>query len=200
MKDDIEGAIELLKKSALLRLPLAEKWLELLSSDEITKSEVEHLAEQAFNIESIDKRWCGSHLFHSIKRWAEEATIRITKMKSWKEKLLVIDYIAYYEQWIVMDGNGDIKQEGLTISKRWLELINSSSVTQNDIDSFITELLAPQEMVGTMRSSITFDFLDWAEGYGFNVPSYELVREHYDSIFQNVLKKIREENRRNTEK
>ncbi len=42
MKDDIDG-LDLLKESASLRLPLAQKWLELLASDEITITAVEHL-------------------------------------------------------------------------------------------------------------------------------------------------------------
>ena len=89
MKDDIDGTMDLLKESASLRLPLAQKWLELLASDEITITAVEHLAERAFNIESIDKRFgsIGSHLLYYISNWAEEANMKTTKMRSWKEKL-----------------------------------------------------------------------------------------------------------------
>ena len=191
MNDDIEGSWELYKKKSSLRLPLAQKWLELLISDEIKKSEVEHLAEQVFDIESIDNEflWVGSHLFNYIRSWAEEAGMKTPKIKSWQEKLQAIIYIKYYET----DSDDKRVQAEYRISKRWLELINSSSATQNDIDSMMSELLSPKEIVGIMRSSIVFDFLDWAEGYGFNVPSYKQVTEHYDSIHQNWVKKIREE-------
>jgi hypothetical protein len=198
MKDDIEGPLEFNKESASLRLPLTQKWLELLTSDEITKSEVEHLAEQVFDIESIDNQflWVGSHLFFYISNWAEGVRMRTTKIKSWREELRVMKYIKYYET----DSDDKIAQAAYRISKRWLELINTSSATQNDIDSLMRELLSPKEIVGSMHSTMTYEFRKWAEGYGFNVPSYKQVREHYDSIHQAWVKKIREENRSKNEK
>ena len=42
-------------------------------------------------------------------------------------------------------------------------------------------------------------FPDWAEEYGFSVPSYKQVTEHYESITQNTVKKFREENRKENE-
>ncbi len=201
LKEDIEIAIGFWGKSASLRLPLAQKWLELLITDEITQSEVENLAEQAFNIENIDKiwGWYGSHLFWYMRNWSEEAKMKSTKIKSWSENLWVLDFITYYERWTEFDGDGYIKQAGLAISKRWLELVNSSSATQYDIDSIMNELFSPKEFWGSGWSGMTYEFRDWAEANGFDVRSEKQVREHYDLIFHNMLLKVREENGRKNE-
>ena len=55
LKKDIEGTQESWKKQVLLRLSLAQTWLELLHSDDISESQFESLAKKVFEIENSEK-------------------------------------------------------------------------------------------------------------------------------------------------
>ena len=81
-----------------------------------------------------------------------------------------------------------------------MKLIDSSSTTQNEIDSIMNEFLSPEELWGSGWRGMSFDFREWAEAKGFSVPSYKQMKDHYDSIFQDSIRKSLEEKYRKNEK
>jgi len=205
LKKDIEGTQESWKKQALLRLPLAQTWLELLHSGDVSESQFESFAKKIFEIENSDEHiwYLPSILFCCLSSWSKETGMLTSKFKNWETLLRVKFYIKYYEKFLRYDKNQMskvINNQGLTIAQKWLGLINSSSNTQTDIDSIMNEFLSPKELWGSGWSGMTYDFREWAEANGFSVPSYEEVKDYYDSIFQDSIRKIREEKLRKKEK
>ena len=109
-------------------------------------------------------------------------------------------YYNYYLKWLETDSIDKINQTAYRISKRWLEFIDLSCATQEEIDSIMKELLSPNDFVGTGWSSMTYDFRQWAEENGFIVPSKKQLEDKDEKIRQNFIRKIREEDNKGDKK
>ncbi len=201
LKKDIEVSSETYKNRVSMMLPIAEQWLVLLTSDKIEKSEVENIAKRLFNIINAQiELVIIQDLFHQVSNWADQNGLSTTKIKNWKKELDVkfLKFcIRYYEQ-----NEKDVKEGlqegeqwtfGLVIAKKWQKLINSSSVDQNDIDTIMNQLLSLDEPIGTMWRAMSYGIREWAAGNGFKVPSYDELKEHFNSKFQNFINEIRKE-------
>ncbi|MCZ6701662.1 MAG: hypothetical protein O6940_01335 [Ignavibacteria bacterium] len=201
LKKDIEVSSETYKNRVSMMLPIAEQWLVLLTSGKIEKSEVENIAKRLFNIINAQiELVIIQDLFHLVSNWADKNGLSTTKIKNWKKELDVkfLKFcVRYYEQneKDIEEGlqEGEQWKFGLVVAKKWQKLINSSSINQNDIDTIMNQLLLLDEPIGTMWRAMSYGIREWAAGNGFKVPSYDQLKEHFNSKFQNFINEIKKE-------
>jgi len=104
------------------------------------------------------------------------------------------DYIDnYYDNW-----ESEYADKHVTIArsivKKWLNIINSDCVTQEDVDSIVEKIISYNTMAGSMFSVLSEEFRLWAEAEGFKVLSKKKLLEHFKIVTEDFVRKFRADN------
>jgi len=187
------------KENSKFTWDISNRWLDLINNDGSLEADVESLL---FNIYSNEiSQTKGpifiSRLFLYVCIWAKEHNLLTQKSKEMMRELFTREASSldeYYNDWMTDPPDKHVTLAS-SIVKRWINMINSNQITQENVDRIFDEIISYNTLAGSMFSGLAEEFRLWAEVEGFKVLSEKKLDKHFKKVSEDFVRKLIKENR-----
>jgi hypothetical protein len=196
------------KERASFHLSIAESWLVILKSGKHDSARAEKIIEEVYNRDKVppgvllspNDWYFVSSLFKDLYRWVRKSGLVTENIERWKNELYIneVDSIdRYYDCWNGNPPDGHVQLAKSTL-KKWINIINASTITQQNIDELINPFLGWQFVSGSMFWTVYYEIRDWAEIEGFKVISKKGWDKHWKKVWNNFVEQIKLQNQKSS--
>ena len=188
------NSLDYSKERSQFILDTSKRWLELLNRKDSLAEDVENLLGTIYfrEISETGKTFFIPRLFADIYLWAKECNLLTGKSREMMIELFTAEANTmdeYYDNWMTDPPEKHVPL-AISIVKKWINMINSDQVIQEDVDRIIDKIISYNVMAGSMFSGLAGEFRLWAVVEGFKVLSEKKLDKHFKKVSEDWIREF----------